>query len=131
MAKFVLKNNYVEFNGKGKTQLLGTAIGTRFAPTYASIFIDKLESNFLKSQELTPLLWYRYIDDVFFIWAHVEESLASFLNILNNYHANIKFTHESNREHIPFLDLNLKLSGKVYFRLFLLPINGGKNSILN
>ena len=111
MVEFVLKNNYFEFNGKVKKQLLGTAIGTTFAPTYASIFMDKLESGFLKSWELTPLLWYCYIDDVFFIWTHGEEKLASFLNVLNNYHPNIKFTHESNKEHIPFLELNMKLLG--------------------
>ena len=50
------------------------------------IFMDKLESNFLKSRELTPWLWYRCIDGVFFIWAHGEEKLASFINDLNNYH---------------------------------------------
>ena len=33
MAQFVLKkNNYFEFNGKVKKQILGTAIGTKFAP---------------------------------------------------------------------------------------------------
>ena len=37
MAEFVSKNNYFEFNGKVKKQLLGTDIGTEFAPTYASI----------------------------------------------------------------------------------------------
>ena len=78
MAEFVLKNNCFKFNGKVKKQLLGTAIGTKFAPAYAIIFMDKLESDFAKSQELTPLLWYRQIDDVFFIWSHGEEKLASF-----------------------------------------------------
>ena len=32
MVKFLLKNNYFEFNGKVKQQILGTAIGTEFAP---------------------------------------------------------------------------------------------------
>ena len=81
MVEFVLNNNYFEFNGKVKKQLLGTAIGTKFVPTYASIFMDKLESDFLKSQELTPLLWYRYIDDVFFIWTHGKEKFALFLTL--------------------------------------------------
>ena len=54
MTEFVLKNNYFEFNDKVKKQLSGTAIGTKFAPAYASIFMDKIESHFLKSQELTP-----------------------------------------------------------------------------
>ena len=40
MAKFVLKNNYVEFNGKVKQQISGTAIGTKLAPPYAWVFMD-------------------------------------------------------------------------------------------
>ena len=45
MAEFALKNNYFEFNGSIKQQLSGTAIGTKFAPPYACIFMDKLETN--------------------------------------------------------------------------------------
>ena len=48
---------------------------------------------------------------MFFILTHGEEKLALFINDANKYHPNIKFSHESNKEHIPFLDLNLKLSG--------------------
>ena len=59
MAEFVLKINYFECNGKIEKQLLATAIGTKFPPTYASIFVDKLESDILKSQKFTPLLWCR------------------------------------------------------------------------
>ena len=33
MARFVLQNNYFEFNGIVKQQISGTAIGTKFAPT--------------------------------------------------------------------------------------------------
>ena len=40
MVEFALKNNYFEFNGKFKKQLLRTAIGTKFAETYASIFMN-------------------------------------------------------------------------------------------
>ena len=39
MADFVLKNNYFEFNGQIKQQISGTAIGARFAPTYAYLFM--------------------------------------------------------------------------------------------
>ena len=56
MASFVLKNNLFEFNGKVKQQVSGTAIGTKFAPTYACIFMDKIESDFLKTQEAKPLV---------------------------------------------------------------------------
>ena len=66
MAEFVLKNNYFEFNGKVCWQISGTAIGTKFAPPYACIFIDEMETSFLKTQQFQPCIWLRYIDDIFF-----------------------------------------------------------------
>ena len=127
MASFVLKNNLFEFNGKVKQQVSGTAIGTKFAPTYACIFMDKIESDFLKTQEAKPLVWYRYIDDVFFICEqklgeHGEQKLNSFLDELKNYRLNIKFTHESSKENISFLDLSVSLSeNKLYTDLYIKP----------
>ena len=53
MAEFVLKNDYFEFNESIKQQISGTAIGTKFAPPYACIFMDKLETNFLKTSLIT------------------------------------------------------------------------------
>ena len=53
MAEFVLKNNYFEFNGQVKQQTSGTAIGTKFASAYASIFMDNVEGKFLETQLLT------------------------------------------------------------------------------
>ena len=67
MAEFVLKNNYFEFNAKVKKQISGTAIDTKFAPPYACIFMDQVETEFLKTQKHKPLVWFRYIDDIFFI----------------------------------------------------------------
>ena len=49
-AEFVLKNNYFDFNGQVQQQISGTAIGTKFAPTYACIFMADVESKFLKTQ---------------------------------------------------------------------------------
>ena len=48
MAKFVLKNNFFESDSKVKQQISGTAIGTKFTPPYACIFMDKVQINFLK-----------------------------------------------------------------------------------
>ena len=56
MAEFVLKNNYFEFNGKVKDPILGTAIGTKFASPYASIFMDQVETEFLKTQKHKPFV---------------------------------------------------------------------------
>ena len=56
MAEFVLKNNYFEFNSKIKQNISGTAIGSKFAPPYACLFINKLETSFLETQRLQPLV---------------------------------------------------------------------------
>ena len=100
MDRFILQSNYFEFNGIVKQQISGTAVGTKFALTYTYIFMDKLETDFLNTQEYLPLVWYRYIDDIFFIWTHGEEKLEFFLDDLNRYHPYINFTHETNKEGI-------------------------------
>ena len=107
MAEFELKNDYFEFNGSIKQQLSETAIGTKFSPLYACIFIDKLETNFLKTQTLKPLVWFRYIDDDFFLWTYGEENIKRFLDNLNNYDPNIKFTHEYSKKEIPLFHLKV------------------------
>lgn len=67
MIELVLTNKYFEFNGKVKQQMSGNAIGTKFAPTFTLIFMDRLEGEFLKLQEFNLLVWHNYIDDLFFI----------------------------------------------------------------
>ena len=93
MAEFILKNNYFEFNEKVCKQIPGTAVGTKFAPPYASIFMNEMETTFLKTQRLQPFIWLRYIDGIFFIWTHGEEQLNLFLKDLNEFHPNLKFTY--------------------------------------
>ena len=86
MAEFVLKNNFFEFNGQIKQQISGTAIGTKCAPTYACIYMDKMEGEFLEKQEYKPFTRLRYIDGIFFIWTHGEGKLKTFLeNLINTY----------------------------------------------
>ena len=64
MAQFVLKNNFFKFNSDVFQKISGTAIGTKFAPPYACIFMDQIETGFLSHQSK---IWFRYIDDIFFI----------------------------------------------------------------
>ena len=67
-----------------------------------------------------PLVWFRYIDDVF-IWTHGKETPSLFLEDLNNFHPNIKFCHEV-KESIHFLDLNIRLSdGNISTDLYVKP----------
>ena len=67
LAKVVLKNNIFEFDKKTFKQKRGIAIGTNFAPTYAILFMADFEEKMLESFEKKPMIWWRYIDDTFFI----------------------------------------------------------------
>ena len=107
LAQCVLKNNYFEHNEKVYKQLRGTAIGTKFAPSYAILFMAELEERILSASPDKPFVWWRYIDDVFMIWQHGEEKLKAFLESLNSFHPTIKFTYEYSKESINFLDVQL------------------------
>ena len=56
LAELVLRNTYFEFNDKFKKQKGGTAIGTKFAPPYAIIFMAVLEEEILESLIKKPWL---------------------------------------------------------------------------
>ena len=83
LAELILKNNYLEFDYKIYHQILGTAIGIRFAPSFTNVFISKLEERMLCEYQLDPLVRWRFLDDVYFIWLHGKEALLEFLNFVN------------------------------------------------
>ena len=48
LADIVLKNNIFEFDEKAFKQKCGTAIGTKFAPPYAILFMADLKEKMLR-----------------------------------------------------------------------------------
>ena len=103
-------------------QKRGTAIGTKFAPPYAILYMAHLEEKLLKIFEKKPKIWWRYIDHIFFIWEQGEESLRYFTDQVHLFHPTIKFTAEYSKEEANFLDLNIKLiDGKLKADLFVKP----------
>ena len=78
LAEFVLTHNYFRFGDRLYLQTRGTAMGSRMAPQYANLFMADLEQRFLQTQPLKPFLYLRYINDIFLIWTHGEESLKQF-----------------------------------------------------
>ena len=90
----VLGGNFFMFVGQFYCQMIGTAIGTPLAPTYACLFMAWLEVDKLLGQwrGIMPHLWHTYNDDIFFICHGTEAELVSFLDHLNSRHRLIKFT---------------------------------------
>jgi hypothetical protein len=80
LLKLVLERNNFKFNGKHFLQIKGTAIGTMVAPGFANNYVAWFEKMFVYLYKHHPLLWLRFIDDIFIIWTYGEEALKEFVN---------------------------------------------------
>ena len=75
LAELVLTSNIFEHNGEIFQQIQGTAMGTKMAPSYAILFMADFENKATQAFDSDLHVWYRYIDDTFFIWKSGEEKL--------------------------------------------------------
>ena len=109
MSLILELNNFI-FNGQHFQQTKGTAMGTRAAPNYASVFMGWFEDKFIyKSKWKEHIRYYgRYIDDVILVWSGTESDLQKFIEYINQVHSTIKFTYEYSTKEIHFLDITLK-----------------------
>ena len=65
-------------------------------------------------------MWFRYIDDIFFIWTHGQDKLEQFLVDFNKFHPSLKFTQESSSKNVTFLDVDVKfLNGQIIIDLHM------------
>ena len=107
LLELTLKYNIFEFNSELFLQLIGTAMGIRPAPSYANIFmakIDKLAEDLATSfgDGIHPIrMWKRFLDDIFIIWTGTLERLHQFLDDLNMIHQTIKFTMNHTKNENP------------------------------
>uniref|UniRef100_A0A8C5LZ93 Reverse transcriptase domain-containing protein n=1 Tax=Leptobrachium leishanense TaxID=445787 RepID=A0A8C5LZ93_9ANUR len=120
--QFILENNYFKFGEDFFLQKNGTAMGTKFAPSYANLYMAGWEAQFVygsHSWAHNIPLYRRYIDDVFFIWRGNEEDLITFLDSLNSQVWGITLENKWSREKITFLDLEIYISeGSVKCKTF-------------
>lgn len=111
LAHIVLTMNYFKFENKFYHQVKGTAMGSPFAPNYANLFMGKFEMDFVYSSENAfkhcLKCWYRFIDDIFFIFSGTVEQLQQFHAFLNTRLDSIRFTLEHDLFSISFLDVNV------------------------
>ena len=113
--KIILENNTFYFDGSYYRQQKGTAMGTKMAPTYATLVLGHLEHKLYENlkceygEELSNYIqhnWKRFLDDCFIIWnSNTCISLEEFYCKLNNMNENIQFTMERSRDKLPFLDV--------------------------
>jgi hypothetical protein len=107
LIQLVLENNHFKFDKDFYLQKMGTAMGSPMAPTYASLFMGKFEEEFINSINLKPTVWFRFLDDIFMIWDHSLEDLNTFIDNINKFHQNIKFTYTISKQSVSFLDIKI------------------------
>ena len=71
------------------------------AVAFANIFMSAIETEIIRLSSNKPLVWKRYIDDIFSLW-NIDKK-GSFIELANNHHPTIKFTAEISDTEITFL----------------------------
>ena len=79
-------------------------MGTKMAVAFANIFMAKIEKGIISKSKIKPLVWKRYIDDVFCVWHTNEDNIKEFVTTANHYHDTLTFTAEISDSEIAFLD---------------------------
>lgn len=102
-------------------------MGKRFSPAYANIYMaDWEESAFLECPKL-PIIYLRYLDDIWGIWTHTREDFQHFVTNLNNHHPSINLQPVLHCTEINFLDTttfkgpNFPLTGQLDVRVYFKP----------
>lgn len=119
------RNDFV-FNSQFYLQISGTAMGKKFAPSYANIFMAEWEAGALERCPKKPLHYWRYLDDIFGVWTHSLAEFQQFISVLNSHDLSIKTKSSIHESSIDFLDtsvykgptflLDQQLHIKVFFK---------------
>ena len=119
------RNIFTFSNGKTLEYYLqtnGVSMGSKCAPSVACLFMADFEERYVYPNATQPLLWKRYIDDIFIIWTHGDTALDAFVSYLNNCHPSINFTVTKSTLQVDFLDLTVKKTkDSISTELFIQP----------
>jgi len=121
LISIILFNNDFTFNNEFYVQKKGVAMGQRFAPSIANIYLILWEEHLKTRFKNFPNIWLRYIDDIFFVWNEPIQDLNTFLNDVNCFDPNIKITHTLSSVELTYLDITIfksddSLKYKIYFK---------------
>ena len=79
-------------------------MGTKMAVSFANIFMAKIETDVINRSPHKPIIWKKYIDDIFSLWNINKEAISYFTELANSFHPTVKFTSEISDSEITFLD---------------------------
>ena len=104
LLSLTLYNNDFEFNSQFYLQLCGIAMGRKYAPSTANIYLKKFDHAAENSFHIHPLLYSRFLDDIFGIWPGSKSELLQFQHFFNSIIPGIKDRLTIRHQIIDFLD---------------------------
>eukprot|EP00061_Rhincodon_typus_P013799 g40394.t1 len=121
LIHFIFDHNVFTFDNHFFTQKHRTPMGTRFAPQYVNIFMHKFEQDFFAAQDLQPMLYTKYNDDIVFLWTQSKESLKQLHSDINKFHLTIRLTTDHSSNSISFFNTRISikdghLSTSLYYK---------------
>lgn len=115
LLEFATTHNYFWFNQNFFLQKRGVAMGAKFAPSLANLFMAKLEEDVVYFERNPSLvLWARYIDNVLLLWDDSSEALGEFFFSLNNNYLGLSFSFDCSPTKVNFLDLEIELKSRQF-----------------
>lgn len=128
LLELTLNSNDFTFNGDLFLQICGTAMGKSYAPGLADAYLQLFDEKARTGFNISPIIFLRYIDDVFMIWTGTVSELMKFQDFLNTVIPGITINFEYSPISVNFLDTTVYhipdptdpnfciLQTKVYFK---------------
>jgi len=107
LLTIALTQNDFMFDNQLYVQKCGTAMGKRFAPNLANLYLLPFDHAACNDFTIKPLLYFRYIDDIFFIWTGSRQQLKQYESFLNNIIPGITITMTVRNNITEFLDTSI------------------------
>ncbi|XP_040212777.1 uncharacterized protein LOC120943503 [Rana temporaria] len=132
-ARYCLTHNYFSFDDQYYLQVQGTAMGAKFAPSYANLAMGLWENRHIcqNNPYLKHLIFYeRFINDIIIIWDGAGDVIDDLVSHCNNNPYGLSFTSVTDRDKLAFLDLDLyHINNEIHAKNYFKPTTG--NSLLH
>ena len=122
LLDFTLKHNDFEFNNEFFLQTCGCAMGKKYSPGLANLYLETLDK-FIINYKIKPKIYLRYLDDIFLIMNKSPNlDIQAFEVEINSIIPDIKVDLNSNELSIDFLDVTVfkeddySVGTKVFFK---------------
>lgn len=125
LLDFILKHNDFEFNDQNYLQICGCPMGKIIGPSAANIYLIDFDFQAMHNFKRKPYFYFRFLDDIFFIWIGTVSELIEYEKFLNNLIPDINLKFEYSTISANFLDVTIfkeklnnctTLQTKVYFK---------------